>query len=100
MGAARAVSRRGPGERLRTVSGVLAGGLVALAVGLVVAWVIATRSGMPGPGGQTLAWHAVAAVAAVVAQRRADRRPGAPGVLAALAVVVITVVVLAVQWLA
>jgi hypothetical protein len=88
------------GARLRGLSGVLAGGLAVLVVALVGAWIAAERNGVPGPGPDTLAWHAVAAVAAVLAQRHADRRPGADGVVAALAVVAITVMVLAVQWLA
>ena len=35
---------------LRSVSGVLAAGMVALVVGLVVAYVVALREGAPGPG--------------------------------------------------
>lgn len=85
---------------LRGLSALLAGGLVALVLALVVAWIVAERTGAPGPGTNTLIWHAAGAVAAVVVQRQADRRPGAAGVLAACGVVVITAVVLAVQWLA
>ncbi|MBW0117551.1 hypothetical protein [Pseudonocardia abyssalis] len=85
---------------LRKVSGVLAGGLVVLAVALGVAWVAATRTGAPGPAGSFLAWHAVAAVAAVVAQIRADRAPDGRGAGAALVVLVISAVVLAALWLA
>lgn len=88
------------GSVLRRVSGVLAGGLVVLAVALGVAWVVATRTGSPGPAPGFLAWHAIAAVAAVVAQVRADRAPDGRGAGPALAVVVISVVVLAVLWLA
>jgi hypothetical protein len=85
---------------LRTLSGLLAGGLVTLAVALGLAWVIADRTGSPGPGPDTLIWHGSAAVTAVLVQRHADRRPGVVGVVAAGVVVAITVVVLAVQWLA
>lgn len=88
------------GSVLRRVSGVLAGGLVVLAVALGVAWVVATRTGSPGPAPGFLAWHAIAAVAAVAAQVRADRAPDGRGAGPALAVVVISVVVLAVLWLA
>ena len=102
MGRSRAV-RRGPEGRavrlLRGFSGVLAGGLVALAVALVVGAVIAQQRAVPGPGALTIAWHAVAAVAAVLVQRRADRAGGAAATGAALAVVALSVVVLAVQWL-
>lgn len=85
---------------LRAVSGVLAGGLVVLAVALGVAWVVATRTGSPGPAPAFLAWHAIAAGAALVAQVRADRAPDGRGAVPALAVVVISVAVLAVLWLA
>jgi hypothetical protein len=98
--ARRAATSRRPSSWPRTLTGLLAGGLVALALALVVAWFVADRIGSPGPGPGTLTWHAVAAVAAVLAQVQADRRGGRPGVLAMSAVVLITVVVLAVQWLA
>jgi hypothetical protein len=84
----------------RTLTGLLAGGLVALALALVVAWLAADRIGSPGPGPVMLIWHGVAAVLAVLAQVQADRRGGLPGRLAMAAVVVITAAVLAVQWLA
>lgn len=86
---------------LRGLSGVLAGGLVVLALALGVAWVVATRTGAPGPAPSFLAWHAVAAVVAVVAQVRADRAAdGGHGAGAALAVVGVSAVVLAALWLA
>jgi hypothetical protein len=85
---------------LRRVSGVLAGGLVVLAVALGVAWVVSTRTGSPGPAAGFLAWHAVAAVAALVAQVRADRAADGRGTVPALAVVLISAVVLAALWLA
>lgn len=86
---------------LRGLSGLLAGGLVVLALALGVAWVVATRTGAPGPAPSFLAWHAVAAVVAVVAQVRADRAAdGGHGAGAALAVVGVSAVVLAALWLA
>jgi hypothetical protein len=88
------------GGRLRALSGVLAGGLVALLVALCVAWFVTGRTGASGPGPAVLAWHALAAVAAVFAQRRADRDAGRNGALAAVAVIGITAAVLAAQWLA
>ena len=112
MGHAGAVTRRATdpaagglpprraGSWSRTISGLLAGGLVGLAVALAVGWVLADRTNSPGPGPSTLIWHGLAAVAAVVAQSQADRRRGLGGAVAASAVVVITVVVLAAQWLA
>lgn len=101
MGVARAVrgTRRSP---LLVLSGVLAGGLVVLAVALGVAWVVATRTGSPGPAGSFLAWHALAAVVAVVAQVRADRGASTAGgpIVASLVVVAVAVLVLAALWLA
>jgi steroid 5-alpha reductase family enzyme len=94
------VSAGRTGSWLRGLTGLLAGGLVALAVALTVGWVIADRTGSPGPGPATLVWHGAAAVAAVVAQLYADRHDGRSGLLAAVAVALITAVVLAVQWLA
>jgi hypothetical protein len=78
---------------------VLAGGLVALAVVLLVAGIVARVRGVPGPGALMIVAHFVVAVVAVLVQRRADRTrgPGAAG--AALAVVALTAGVLAAQWL-
>jgi hypothetical protein len=92
-----------PGGRgirlLRGFSGVLAGGLVALALALLVAGVVAQRHAVPGPGALSIAGHVVAAVVAVLVQRRADRTTGVAGAGAALGVVALTAVVLGVQWL-
>ncbi|WP_143517110.1 hypothetical protein [Pseudonocardia sp. MH-G8] len=85
---------------LRGLSGLLAGGLVALVLALVGAWFLAEQLAVPGPTGWTIAAHAVAAVVAVLAQIWADRRRNGAAVLAALGVVLVTAVVLAVQWLA
>jgi hypothetical protein len=91
--------RRGAGL-LRGLTGLLAGGLVALVVALALTWVVAERVGVPGPGTGTVAWHIAAAAAAVLAQREADRRRDRVGTLAALAVVAIAAAVLTVMWLA
>jgi hypothetical protein len=92
--AAPAASRR---ARLHAVSGVLAGGLVVLALALVGSWVVATRLGVPGPPVPFLVWHGLAAAAAVALQVHADRRRSRS---AALAVVVLSAVVLGALWLA
>jgi uncharacterized membrane protein YpjA len=102
VGRSRAVRRESENRAVRLLrgfSGVLAGGLVALAVALVVGAVMAQQRAVPGPGVLTIAGHAAAAVAAVLVQRRADRAGGAAATGAALAVVTLTVVVLAVRWL-
>ena len=70
---------------LRGLSGVLVGGLVALALVLLAGWFYADRTGLPGPGPGMLAGHLVAAVAAVTAQVWVDRRTDRTGTLAALA---------------
>jgi hypothetical protein len=83
------------GGRWLAVTGVVAGGLAALALALVVSWVVAPRWGLPGPAPDLLAWHLGVAVAVVVAQVRADRS-GRPG--AALAVTGAALAVLALLW--
>ena len=89
---------RRPGA-LRSVSGVLAAGMVALVLGLVVAYVVALREGAPGPGAATLLVHAATAVVAVVAQVFADRTPGPRGALLAAGVIVLVGAVLTLEWL-
>jgi putative effector of murein hydrolase len=85
---------------LRGLSGLLAGGLVALVLALVGAWFLAEQLAVPGPTLETIAGHAVAAVVAVLVQRQADRRRDRAAVIAALTVLLVTAVVLTVQWLA
>ena len=100
MGPARAVTgRRRSGGWLRGLSGVLAGGMAAVAVALVVVWIVAARMDMRGPGTSTLLWHGLTGVGAVLAQVYADRHSGLRGTLAAIAIIVVTLAVLAVQWL-
>ena len=102
MGRPRAM-RRGPVSRavrlLCGFSGLLAGGLVALALALVVIGFVAGQRAVPGPSVLSIAGHCMTALAAVLLQRRADRMRGAPAAGAALAVVALTVGVLAAQWL-
>ncbi|NMH97163.1 hypothetical protein [Pseudonocardia acidicola] len=98
-----AASSRRPGRGgrlLRGTAGVLAGGLVVLALVLFAGWLIATRTGSPGPGGGMLIGHGLGAVAAVAGQVVADRRADRMGVLAALGVIVVSAVVLGAYWLA
>ena len=100
-GQARRGGQRAPrrGGFLRGLSGVLAGGMVALFAALVVAWVIALRAGAPGPGAVVLVVHACAAVIAVAVQRHADRTAGPRGVLAALVTIVVVAALLIYEWL-
>lgn len=87
-------------KALRLVSGLLAGGLVALVLALGVAWSLAARENAPGPGVALVAGHLVAAVVAVTAQVYADRHRDGRGSLASLAVVAVTAAVLVIAWIA
>jgi hypothetical protein len=102
VGRSRALRRR-PENRgirlLRGISGVLAGGLVALSVTLLVAGIVAQQREVPGPGVAAIGGHVVVAVVAVLVQRRADRAAGLAAAGAALGVVALTAVVLGAQWL-
>ncbi len=87
------------GGLLRGLSGVLVGGLVALALVLVGGWFYADHTGLPGPGLAVIVGHAVAAVLAVVAQVRVDRRPDRRATLAAAGLAGLVVGGLALAWL-
>jgi hypothetical protein len=81
---------------------VLAGGLVALALVLLAAWIYADRIGLPGPGLGMLVGHgigAVTAVTAVAAQVWADRRPDGRGALVAAVITLLVVAGLTMVWL-
>ena len=97
------MSRRPPARRgagaVRGLSGLLVGGLVALALVLFAGWWYAQRTGLPGPGLGVLVGHGAAAVAAVVAQVWVDRRPDRTGTLAAAALTALVVAGLTLAWL-
>ncbi len=102
MGVVAAVTRPHGRRRrslARALSGVLVGGLVALALLLLGGWFYADRSGLPGPGLAVLVGHGAAAVAAVAAQVWVDRRPDRTGTLAAAALAALVVGGLALTWL-
>jgi hypothetical protein len=84
---------------LRGLSGVLVGGLVALALVLLAGWFYADRTGLPGPGLAVLVGHGVAAVVAVVAQVWVDHRRDRTGTLAAAALAALVVGGLTLVWL-
>lgn len=99
VGVERAERRRSDAVRApRELSGVLAGGLVALAIVVCVAQWLASASGRPGPGIAVVAGHGVAALAAVVWQLAAQRSRGRGGALASWAVLALTGVVLWFGW--
>ena len=84
---------------VRGLSGVLVGGLVALALVLLAGWFYADQTGLPGPGAGMLVGHLVAAAVAVAAQVWADRRTDRVGTLAALALSGVIVGGLTLVWL-
>jgi hypothetical protein len=83
---------------LRGLSGVLAGGLVALAIAVCAAQWLASQSGRPGPGMAAVVGHVVAAASAVVLQLAAERSLGRSAALASGSVLVLTVGVLWFGW--
>lgn len=87
-----------PDRLLRGLAGILAGGTVVLALGVLAVWVGADRYGLPGPGADIVVGHLVGAVVAVAGQRVADRRPDRTGTIAAAAVVALVVFVLGFAW--
>jgi hypothetical protein len=84
---------------VRAVSGVIVGGLVALALLLLAGWWYAERTGFPGPGHGMVVGHVGAAVVAVFAQVWADRRQDRVGAVAAALLAVAIVGGLTVVWL-
>jgi hypothetical protein len=87
------------GERVpRGLSGVLAGGLVVLAIAVCVAQWLASTSDRPGPGIAPVAGHVVAAAVAAALQRTADRCRGRSAALASYSIVALTAAVLWFGW--
>jgi hypothetical protein len=99
VGVAGTVTRPRSRSVLRGLSGVLVGGLVALALVLLAGWFYADRTGLPGPGLGVIVGHGVAAVAAVIAQVWVDRRRDRTGTLAAAVLAVLVVGGLTLTWL-
>jgi len=97
VGVATAVTRRR--SLLRSLSGVLAGGVVALTLVLLAGWFYADRAGLPGPDRGVVVGHCVAAVAVVAAQVWVDRRPDRSGTLGAAVLAAVIVAGLALAWL-
>ncbi|HEY2763856.1 MAG TPA: hypothetical protein VGJ13_07560 [Pseudonocardiaceae bacterium] len=96
--------RRQPGGRqlgprvLRLLSGVLAGGLVMLALAVGLAKWFLESSGHSGPGTPDVIGHAVAALSAVVLQLVVDRSRGPRAALAAALILVLVAGVLWFGW--
>ena len=83
---------------VRGLSGLLAGGLVGLAIVVCAAQWLAGTSGRPGPGMAEVVGHVVAALAAVVLQLVADRLRGTSAALTSGSVLVIAAGVLWFGW--
>ena len=90
--------RRGVGA-VRGLSGLLVGGLVALALLLFAGWWYARRTGLPGPGLGVLVGHGLAALAAIITQAWVDRRADRRGTLVAAALAALVVAGLSLAWL-
>lgn len=91
-------ARSDGGRVVRGLSGMVAGGLVALAIAVCVAQWLSSMSGRPGPGMVTVAGHVAAALAAVGLQLVAERTLGRNAALASWAVLVLAVGILRFGW--
>ena len=83
---------------LRLLSGVLAGGLVMLAVAVGLAQWLLKSAGHSGPGAPDVIGHAVAALGAVTLQLVVDRTRGLRAALAATAILALAAAVLWFGW--
>ncbi|WP_328387887.1 hypothetical protein [Nocardia sp. NBC_00416] len=83
---------------IRGISGIVAAGLVLLAVVVVGAALIGDRRGFPGPGAESVVAHIAVAVIAVVAQVYSDRTRGAMSLGAAAVPPVAGAILLWTQW--
>ena len=83
---------------VRTVSGVVAGGVVVLLCVVLGAAVLGARRDFPGPGAESLSWHIVAAVGAAAAQVFADRRRGIASLSGSVLVMITAGLLLWTQW--
>lgn len=83
---------------VRGISGVVAAGVVLLALVVVGAAVCGQRRGFPGPGGESVAWHIVVAVIVVVAQCLSDGNRGPRAFAASVGVLAATGFLLNTQW--
>jgi len=94
--------RAAAGSRLaavsRTVSGVLTGGLVILAIVVLGAAILASRRAVAGPAPSMVVIHLAVAAGAVTVQVLADRRATAGAVGAGVVVVGLSAGLLWTQW--
>ncbi|MEU7628359.1 hypothetical protein AB0C34_00040 [Nocardia sp. NPDC049220] len=83
---------------VRGLSGIVAAGTVVLMLVVVGTAVIADRRGFPGPGGESVTWHVVAAVIAVAAQMYSDRHRGSAAFSGSAVVFIVAGLLLWTQW--
>jgi hypothetical protein len=82
----------------RKLSGLLAGGLVALAIVVCLAQWLAGSSGVRGAGSAAVVGHLTAAAVAVALQLAAERSRGPAATLASWSVLVLAAAVLWFGW--
>ncbi|MBD8507795.1 hypothetical protein HT102_15000 [Hoyosella sp. G463] len=87
-----------PVRLLRWASGIVAGGIVALALAVGLVAFLAEDWEIAGPGAASVAWHAIGALIAVAAQIAADRAHGLGAVAWSVLVLTTGAVVLLTQW--
>ncbi len=83
---------------LRGISGVIAAGMVVLALVVAGSAVLGEVWRYPGPGGRMVGWHVGLAAVAVVAQVFTDRRRGLAAFSGSLVVFVAAGYLLVTQW--
>jgi RsiW-degrading membrane proteinase PrsW (M82 family) len=82
----------------RGLSGVLAGGMTALAIVVGLAQWLAAASGRPGPGMSAVAGHALAALVGIMLQLAAERSRDRIATLASWSILMLAAVVLWFGW--
>ncbi|MQY19896.1 hypothetical protein [Nocardia macrotermitis] len=83
---------------VRGVSGVVAAGMVVLALVVAGSAVLGDARGYPGPGMKMVGWHVGLAVVAMVGQVFADRRRGLAAFSGSVVVFVAAGYLLVTQW--
>lgn len=83
---------------IRGVSGLVAAGVVLLALVVVCATYLGSQRDFPGPGSASVTWHIAAAACAIVAQVVSDRKRGPVAFAGSTAVIGAAGLLLWTQW--
>lgn len=83
---------------IRGISGLVAAGVVLLALVVISAAYLGSQRDFPGPGSASVTWHIVVAVGAVAAQAVSDRKRGPVAFAGSVAVVSAAGLLLWTQW--